>query len=587
MELTYHIITIVGLLFVFSIVAGGLSPRLGVPTLVIFLCIGMLAGEDGPLGIIYNDVQSAHLVSTLALAVILFDGGLRTDLASFRSGLRPALLLSTIGVVLTAGLTGLAAIYLLGLPPLEAFLLGSLVSSTDAAAVFSLLKQANLSLHPRIGSTLEIESGSNDPMAVFLTIVLLEAVMADQAPGFGIALMFVQQMGLGFLGGVAGGYLLTHALNKLRLGSALYPLLALFGGVLIFGVISEIGGSGFLAVYLAGLYAGNARTRAMNAILGFHDGMAWLAQIGLFLILGLLVTPSDMFGYAAPAVGVALLLILLVRPITVFLCLSLLRFNWRELAYISWVGLRGAVPIVLAMFPLLAGIEAAPLMFNIAFVVVLVSLLVQGSTVAPMARWLRLDIGETGPSLKQRQRVALDVPGQINYEIVGYRLSSDSTAAGQTIASLPLPGSSRIIGVLRRGALAPESGRLRLRADDFIYVVTPFKYVERLDQLFLSTEQGRRQHRVSGDFDVSGQAPLADLLQLLGLDARHVEHDETVRSLFAQRFDEISTGDSIELGDDFRITAEKIGESGVDSARVRDITRETSDADNSDDPAAQ
>lgn len=568
MELTYHIITITGLLFVFSIIAGGLSPRLGVPTLLIFLCIGMLAGEDGPLGIVYNDVQSAHLTGTLALAIILFDGGLRTDLASFRTGLRPALLLSTIGVIVTAGLTGLVALLLLDLAPLEAFLLGALVSSTDAAAVFSLLKQANLSLHPRIGTTLEIESGSNDPMAVFLTIVLLEAVMTDNVPGIGIVFGFVQQMGLGFLGGAAGGYLLTRAINKLRLGSALYPLLALFGGLLIFGAISELGGSGFLAVYLAGLYAGNARIRSMNSILGFHDGMAWLAQIGLFLILGLLVTPSELLGYAIPAIGVALLLILLVRPVAVLLCLTPLRVNWREQTYISWVGLRGAVPIVLAMFPLLAGIESANLMFNVAFVVVLISLVVQGSTVAPMARLLRLDVAEPQRERKQRQRFALDVPGQLNYEIVGYELVDNSVATGQSIASLPLPGSSRIIGVLRRGALAPESSRLRLREGDFVYLVTPFKYVERLDQLFLTTEQGRRQHRVIGDFDVSGQASLADLLQLLGLNTEKTEHSETVRGLFARHFSGVRTDDSIDLGEEFRITATAVDDSGVRTARV-------------------
>ncbi len=573
MELTFHIITITALLFVLSIVAGGLSPRLGVPTLLIFLFIGMLAGEDGPLGIVYNDVQSAHLAGTLALAVILFDGGLRTNLVNFRTGLRPALLLSTVGVVVTAGLTGLAAIWLLGLPPLQAFLLGSLVSSTDAAAVFSLLKQANLSLHPRLGATLEIESGTNDPMAVFLTIVLLEAVVQGQAPGYAIATSFVQQMGLGLVGGLAGGYLLAAAINRLELGSALYPLLALFGGLMIFGVISELGGSGFLAVYLAGLYAGNARPRSMNAILGFHDGMAWLAQIGLFLILGLFVTPSELFGYAGPAIAVAMLLILVVRPLAVLPCLAWSRFTWREQAYVAWVGLRGAVPIVLAMFPLLAGIEAASLMFNVAFVVVLISLVLQGSTVAPAARWLRLDVGEPEGGRIQHQRFELDVPGQTNYEIVGYRLAGESAAAGQRIAALPLPGSARVVGVLRRGALAPDSPRLRLRPGDYVYIVTPFKYVERLDQLFLTAEPGRRRRRVSGDFDVSGQASLADLLQLLGLDARHVEHSDDVRGLFAREFEDVRTGDSIDLGDDFTITAERIGDDGVTSARVTEPER--------------
>ncbi|MBW3568117.1 MAG: potassium/proton antiporter, partial [Proteobacteria bacterium] len=268
MELTNHIITLIGVIFVISIIAGGLSPRFGIPTLLIFVGIGMLAGENGPGGIVYNDVQSAHLAGTLALATIIFDGGLRTDLPSFRIGIKPAAWLATLGVIITAGVTGLTCVFLLGLPPLEALLVGSLVSSTDAAAVFALLKQANLSLHPRVGATLEVESGSNDPMAVFLTIVLLEAVLQQQSPGAEALLYFIQQMGIGLLGGFAGGWLLVRTISRLELSTALYPLLALFGGLLIFGVVSELNGSGFLAVYLAGLFAGNSRLRSMNAILG-------------------------------------------------------------------------------------------------------------------------------------------------------------------------------------------------------------------------------------------------------------------------------------------------------------------------------
>ncbi|HEX7046221.1 MAG TPA: potassium/proton antiporter [Gammaproteobacteria bacterium] len=565
MELTNHIITLIGLIFLISVIAAGLSPRLGVPTLLIFVAIGMLAGENGPGGIVYNDVQSAHLAGSLALAVIIFDGGLRTDIGSFRIGLKPAAWLATVGVLITAGIVGLACMWLLDLPLLEALLFGSLVSSTDAAAVFALLKNANLSLHPRVGATLEVESGSNDPMAVFLTIVLLEAVVQQRMPGGGTLLYFVQQMGLGLAGGFAGGWLLARAINKLQLRTALYPLLTLFGGVLIFGVISELGGSGFLAVYLAGLYAGNARVRSMNAILGFNDGIAWLAQIGMFLILGLLITPAELMGYAVPALIISVVLILVARPVAVVLCLLPMRFSWREQTYISWVGLRGAVPIVLAMFPLLAGIEHARDMFNVAFFVVLISLVVQGTSLAPVARWLKLDVRRRPQS---RQRVQLDVPGQVNYEVVGYTLETDSAVAGRTLVSLPLPGSVRLIGVLRRGALAPRTNRMRLRAGDHIYLLTPIKYVERLDHVFLAQGASPRDDMLVGDFDVSGQAPLTDLLTLLAVDGLDLDPADTVQKLFERRFATVAEKQWLDLGD-YRISVQRTDNGQIVSARVR------------------
>lgn len=569
MELTNHIITLIGVIFLVSIVAGGLSPRFGVPTLLIFVAIGMLAGENGPGGIVYNDVQSAHLAGSMALAVIIFDGGLRTDLASFRIGVRPAIPLATIGVLITAGVVGLACMWLMNLPPLEALLVGSLVSSTDAAAVFALLKQANLSLHPRVGATLEIESGSNDPMAVFLTIVLLEAVLQQRAPGAGAFLYFLQQMGLGLVGGYAGGWLLARAINRLRLGDALYPLLALFGGLVIFGVISELGGSGFLAVYLAGLFAGNAKLKSMNAILGFNDGIAWLAQIGMFLILGLLITPAELVGYALPAVIIAAVLVLIARPVAVVLCLLPFKFNWREVTYISWVGLRGAVPIVLAMFPLLAGIEHARDMFNVAFFVVLISLIVQGATVAPVARWLKLEVR---PRAQSRQRVELDVPGQANYEIVGYTVESDSAVAGRTLVSLPLPGSVRLIGVLRRGLLAPRSNRLRLRAGDHLYLIAPVRKLERLDHLFLGRRAQRGEGVVVGDFDISGQTPLVDLILLLDADGGDIDPTDTVQKLFERRFTNVAEAQAIDLGE-YRVTTEKVDNGFIVSAHVAPRSR--------------
>lgn len=564
MEFTNHIITVVGLLFAVSIVASGMSPRLGIPTLLIFLAVGMLAGEDGFGGIVYNDIQSAHLIGSLALAIILFDGGLHTNIGSFRSALRPALLLSTVGVLVTAGVTGLIAMWLLGLEPVEALLLGAVIGSTDAAAVFALLKHANLSLHPRVGQTLEIESGTNDPMAVFLTILMIEAIVQGRMPAGEVLAIFGLQMGLGLAGGVVGGYLLVRLINRVQVNEALYPLLALFGGILIFGLVSQVNGSGFLAAYAAGLVVGNGRLRSQNAILNMNDAFAWLAQIGMFLILGLLVSPSELISYAVPAMIIAAALILVARPLAVLLCLTPLRFGWREQTFISWVGLRGAVPIILAMFPLLAGIENARPIFNVAFFVVLLSLIIQGATVAPVARWLKLDVQRDGA---YRRRMELDVPGQVNYEVVGYTLKDDNNVVGRTLVSLPLPGSVRIIGVMRRGVLAPNSVRLSLRPNDVVYLLSPIKYVERLDQIFLSRSSTTLADQLAGEFDVSGQASAADVFLLLGIGEEQVRPGDTIQQLFARDYEAPQEGVVLRVGN-YEVVAQSVENNKVTSARV-------------------
>ncbi len=396
MDTLNQLILFGGMLFVISILASTLSPRMGMPLLLVFLIIGMLAGEDGLGGIRYGDVHSAYFLATLALAVILFDGGLRTDRHNFRVGLRPALLLATVGVVGTAALTGAFAAWMLGVGWVEGLLIGAIVGSTDAAAVFSVLNMQGLALKTRVGATLEIESGLNDPMAIFLTIVLVEFMVSQQS-SFDILTLgqFIWQMGMGAAIGLLGGRLLAYGVARLALSPGLYPLLALFGGISIFGLAAVLQASGFLAVYLAGLVVGNRLSRGLYNIQRFHDGIAWLAQISLFLMLGLLVSPRELLVYAPSAVLVGLFLIFVGRPLAVWLCLMPFQFAWREKLFISWVGLRGAVPIVLAMFPWLAGFDNWPFFFNIAFFIVLVSLVMQGWTVAPLARWLKLDVPTT------------------------------------------------------------------------------------------------------------------------------------------------------------------------------------------------
>ena len=393
MNLTNQVIFLGAALLLISIVASAFSSRVGAPLLLVFLVVGMLAGEDGPGGILFADFQLANLLGSLALAVILFDGGLRTRVEQFRVGLRPALSLATVGVIITAVLTGVFASWIFQLDWLGGLLIGSIVASTDAAAVFSLLHARGIELKARVSATLEIESGSNDPMAVFLTIALVELIATGQTQlSWSIASSFVLQMGMGAIGGWTGGRALAWLMNRITLPAALYSLLAAGGGVFIFGAVALLDGSGFLAIYLAGVVLGNRPVHGEQNILRIHDALAWIAQIGMFLMLGMLATPSQLLPVAHQALAVALFLIVIARPVAVFVGLLPFRFPWRDQIFIAWVGLRGAVPIILATFPLLANVPNNDLYFNTAFFVVLVSLMVQGWTLGPAAKWLKLEV---------------------------------------------------------------------------------------------------------------------------------------------------------------------------------------------------
>ncbi|WP_027328949.1 potassium/proton antiporter [Marinimicrobium agarilyticum] len=538
-----------GMLFVISILASTLSPRMGMPLLLVFLIIGMLAGEDGLGGVQYDDVESAYFMATLALAVILFDGGLRTDRHNFRVGLRPALLLATVGVVVTAGLTGAFAAWILGVGWIEGFLIGAIVGSTDAAAVFSVLNMQGLALKTRVGATLEIESGLNDPMAIFLTILLVEFMTRGDG-GFSVMMLgqFVWQMGVGAAIGLAGGRILAWGVAKLALSPGLYPLLALFGGISTFGLAASLQASGFLAVYLAGLVVGNRLSRGLYNIQRFHDGIAWLAQISLFLMLGLLVSPKELLVYAPSAVLVGLFLILLGRPLAVWLCLIPFQFDWREKLFISWVGLRGAVPIVLAMFPWLAGFDNWPFFFNVAFFIVLVSLVLQGWTVAPLARKLKLEVPTSSTRV---QRVELGVPGQVGYEFVGYKLADGSPALRSPTDQMPLPQGASLLCVLREDQPLSLKSSHRLEPGDHVYLLASATDLPALDKLLVGVDEPDRLSAQAffGEFVVTPRAKLADLGMLYGFEVPEDKANWSIARYIYSQYRHPVVGDRVRLGE--------------------------------------
>jgi len=522
-----------------------LATRFGAPLLLVFLVIGMLLGEEGPGGLRFGDFKLTFTLGSLALAIILFDGGLRTHAARMAGAMAPAAMLATLGVLLTAGLVALAAIPLLGLEPMQALLLGAIIASTDAAAVFFLLRANGLHLHRRVGSTLEIESGSNDPAAVFLTLMLTTLLIGESAnSATELLLQLARAVLVGGLFGVLGGRAIALALNRLALPAGLHPLLTVAAAIAVFAVTNVAGGSGFLAVYLAGLVVGNRPVRAYANVLSVQDAATWLAQLVMFLLLGLLVTPSRLLEVLLPALGVAAFLMLVARPLATVLCLSPFGFRPREIAFISWVGLRGAVGIFLAGVPMLAGLPNADLYFNVAFVVVLVSLLVQGWTLSPAAFWLRVALPRRdAPS----RRVELDLPGQLDYEMVGYRVAPDCAALRGT----RIPSWARLSLVVRAKQVWTPEQAGGLQAEDYAYYLAPPGSVARLDWMFVEGSEAQEAEReMFGSFTLDGDVPLGALAEFYGLHVPERLSERTAAELFSQRYDgEPQVGDRIRVGE--------------------------------------
>ncbi|HEX2215602.1 MAG TPA: potassium/proton antiporter, partial [Xanthobacteraceae bacterium] len=491
------------------VLAGVLSSlvalRFGAPLLLIFLLIGLTFGEAGPIGIQFDDVRTAYTVGTMALGLILFDGGLRTPLRTFRNVVRPAGLLATVGVLVTAAVVAPVAAYSLNIGLLEGLLVGTIIASTDAAAVFFLLHARGLRLRPRVGATLEVESGTNDPLAIFLTIVIIETLLLGNQGALAIGAGLVRKALLGGALGIGGGWCIVYVLNRLNLPQGLHAPFVATGAVVVFGLAEVVHGSGYLAAYVAGLTVGNRPTRAHNTVIVFLDAVTWLAQIAMFVILGLLAWPARLSATLGAALLIAATLMLVARPAAVFLCLWWFRFSLRERIFISWVGLRGAFSIFLASIPLLVEMPRAYIFFDVAFVVVLLSLLVQGWTVAIAARLLNVALPRAdAPS----RRIELDLPGQLEQELVGYAVTANSLYLRRNV----IPSWAKPTLVVREGRVLPAADTGSVREGDYVYLLAPPDRAQALDRFFVDMPApAAPDERLLGDFFVPGDATLGAL----------------------------------------------------------------------------
>lgn len=462
-----------GVLLATAILFSRVSERVGVPVLLIFIIIGMAAGSEGVGGIVFEDYGFAFRVGTIALALILFDGGLNTPVAGLRSVMAPAAILATVGVM---GTTALVAIFarFLGYAAAPALLLGAVVSSTDAAAVFAVLRASGLNLKRRVSTTLEVESGANDPMAVILTIAITTSIVAGEGiPAVGPLLTeVVTQLAIGMLAGLAAGYGGRALINRLRLpAGGLYPILTISFACLAFGVATLGAGSGFLAVYVAGAVLGDGDLPYRRSLVRVHDAVAWLGQVVMFLLLGLLVSPSRLIDAAWPGLMIGLFLAFIARPLVVAVCLAPFRYPLRETVYVGWVGLRGAVPIILASFPILAGAAGAERMFDVVFFVVVVGALIPGSTVSYVTRWLKLESREPPPA-----SAVLEIESMrpLEGELMSFYIDDALPAAGVAMSELPFPeGAAATLIVRGQKLIAPRGGTVLLPGDHVFVFARP------------------------------------------------------------------------------------------------------------------
>ncbi len=457
------------LLLFLSIFASKSMQRFGVPALIVFLGIGMLAGADGPGGIYFDDPRLAQILGIIALNFILFSGGLDTKWQSVKPVLYQGLSLSTIGVLVTAILTGLFAHWMLGLTLIEGLLLGSIVSSTDAAAVFSILRGRGVGLKGNLRPALELESGSNDPMAYFLTTSFIALALLPDSSAWTLIPTFFMQMSIGGAMGYVLGKLMIRLINKINLEvDGLYPVLLVAFIFFTYSATELLYGNGFLSVYIAAVVLGNASFIHKKSLLKFFDASAWLMQIVMFLTLGLLVFPSEMVASLLPGLAISVFIILVARPVAVFLSLALSKLRIKDKIFISWVGLRGAVPIVFATYPLIAGLEKASMIFNIVFFISVLSVTLQGTTLSLVAKMLNRAVPE---SMRRKYPLDIELADDVKSELAEIMVDEKSFAANRPIVELDFPKTGLIVMIKRDGKYMTPNGATVLHSGDLLTVM--------------------------------------------------------------------------------------------------------------------
>ncbi len=533
---TLNILYLVGSLLIFaSIMASTLSARLGVPLLLLFLVVGMLAGEEGILGIHFSEYGLANFIGQAALACILLDGGLRTSFQSFRVGLKPAVVLATWGVFATVLILGIFVTWLLDVDWRVGLLMAAIVGSTDAAAVFSLLRNGGVKLNDRVQATLELESGANDPLAILLVTGLIALnVDPEGQTAFGFLGLLLQQLSFGLAIGLLAGYLLSKLLPKVQLAEGMYAILILSAGLSVFAATNLIGGSGFLAVYLTGVMIGNRKVRSTEHVMRVMDSFAWLSQAVLFVVLGLLVTPSNVLNVWHYSVAIAAFMILVARPIAVYTSVKPFGFKDREIGFISWVGLRGAVPITLAILPVMASVDDAFMLFDIAFGVVILSLVLQGTTIPIMANLFKVRIPKNDDPKEEHE---VWVSSKASITLYEFEVKAGAFATGRhpkDISSRISSDEIDVFALVRRQQIVIVDENTQLKFGDSVWYAMRGNHASQIAQIFNDTNLDRRAiEDFYGDWLLSPSVKLGDLPFFTGV----MSSDESAGTLDSQTDD--------------------------------------------------
>ncbi|KMY55224.1 potassium transporter [Bacillus sp. FJAT-27231] len=481
-----NIVLAFSILLLVGVISAKFSTRLGLPSLVLFIAVGMVLNQF----VFFDNAWLAQLLATVALVIILFEGGLQTKWKSVKTVYKPSLSLATLGVIATTITMGIAAKFVLDLTWAEGILVGAIVGSTDAAAVFSVLGSKNVK--PKLTTVLEAESASNDPMAIFLTISLIQVIQSPSFEPLTLILSFFWQMGLGLILGILFGVISVWLINKINLDSSgLYPVLSIALSIFAFSTVTIMNASGFLAVYVMAIVIGNADLTYRHSILGFNEGMAWVMQMVMFMILGLLVFPKDLLDVAWQGITLAIFLMVVARPVGVFVSLLFSKINVKEKLFISWAGLKGAVPIILGTYPLVEELEHGQLMFNVVFFVVLLSTVIQGTTISKAAELL--GVAGAGKRSQSPHSLELISIGKTNSEMVEVRILEESPAANKPIQEIDLPPKTLITAVIRDDQLITPEGATTLFPEDVLYVLVKKDKKRELKKVMMKREEG--QHR--------------------------------------------------------------------------------------------